>query len=254
MPVYSDFGEFASPPIYQRLAMADVNDNPLDFFTGGVPASVIFSMATGDLRNVLFLGETDRGRRTIRELVIIGAVGYFEAFCKDHFAAILNIAPFLIQRLSSANVDTKIDALSIVQLERRLRQPVGFLLAERLQFGTATEINKLYTHILRVTPFSKAEAERFSELLRDRNLLVHHGGIYTETYARQIKAPPHDAYYQSKIVSEAEVKEAIDFLIAVATSLVKSTKQALHRSIAESAYSLSEAASGALSMLDAELD
>lgn len=52
---------------------------------------------------------------------------------------------------------------------------IGFIIGERLDFGTAKEINAPYTRLLKVTPFSKDEMQHFAELLRDRNLFVHHG-------------------------------------------------------------------------------
>jgi hypothetical protein len=62
---------------------------------------------------------------------------------------------------------------------------LGFLLAEKYDFGTPKRINALFNALLKITPFGREDAKRYAALLRDRNLLVHHGGVYTLAYLEQ---------------------------------------------------------------------
>ena len=71
--------------------------NYLDYFSGGVPAGVIFMLDIEKLRNIADTLEEKEGHlSTITEVCFIGLVAYFEAFCKNHFASLLNICPELI--------------------------------------------------------------------------------------------------------------------------------------------------------------
>jgi hypothetical protein len=177
------------------MQSADSEKEPIphDYFAGGLPALGTFTIALDDLTDILKaskdLGvipwEYSSSAQRLRELCFVGAVSYFEAFCKDHFASILNIAPRLIAKLSQAGIETRIDPMQIIEARSGLRTQIGFLVTERMDMGTAEQVNKLYGHILRITPFSKDNSVRFAVILRDRNLLVHHGGVYTSAYVKQ---------------------------------------------------------------------
>jgi hypothetical protein len=69
-------------------------------------------------------------------------------------------------------------------LEGPVRASCGFLLAQRQDFGSPDKVNGLFHDLLRVTPFSKEEVAEFNDVLKKRNLLVHHGGIYTTAFLR----------------------------------------------------------------------
>ena len=58
-------------------------------------------------------------------------------------------------------------------------------IAEQFDFGSARAINGIFLDLIGISPFSKAEASKYDQLLNDRNLLVHHAGIYTVRYASQ---------------------------------------------------------------------
>ena len=66
----------------------------LDFFIAGVPPNVIFEL---DSKKIIELvaSSTDPHLTSnpIAELGLIGLAAYFEAFCKNQFAAIVNICP-----------------------------------------------------------------------------------------------------------------------------------------------------------------
>jgi hypothetical protein len=65
-----------------------------------------------------------------------------EAFCRDHFALILNIAPLLISKLSQAGIETRVDPMQILEVRRGLRTQIGFLVTERMDMGTAEQAIK----------------------------------------------------------------------------------------------------------------
>ena len=84
--------------------------------------------------------------------------------------------------------------------------------------------------MLRITPFSEDEKEKYQAFLGDRNLLVHHGGIYTFGYASQRFARrdvPELAHWSSLIVSAKDYKHWAVFLLDMARKIAAISKKAL---------------------------
>lgn len=141
----------------------------LDYFSGGVPTGEYFRMTLEDLRK-LVAPTGGEFSRTLIEVCYIGLVSYFEAFCKDHFAAIVNILPTTAIRLRDKGQDTMVDVAVLLRTKADLTSQVGFLLAEKFDFGTPQKVNALYGALVTVTPFSKDEASTYDRILRDRHL------------------------------------------------------------------------------------
>lgn len=172
----------------------------------------------------------EEGLNPIAEICLIGLLAYFEAFCKNHFASLINICPSLIENLKRRGREVTIDASHILAFECFTTNCLGFLIAERYDFGTAKSINTHYLDLLNRTPMSVDEAARFDRLVDDRNLLVHHGGVYTARYAGQrfVKQGIHGrVFYDSLVITEAAFLTAADFLEAIATKTTESTREAL---------------------------
>lgn len=215
-------------------------DEPLslDYFAAGVPTAAYFRSKLDDLRK---LSATDAPLmaelQQIQELCFIGLMSYFEAFCKDHFASILNVEPHLLQRLRVAGQNVDLDATRVLLFRESVGHRLGFLIAEKYDFGTAQKINALFGVLLTVTPFGKDEAQKYAAMLKDRNLLVHHSGTYTLTYLeQQTKDPAHltkNAFWNSRVMVHDEVLAAIDFLDGIACKIVKATYNALIGYLAE---------------------
>lgn len=193
-------------------------------------------MALNDLSKAI--SRSSQGLHRINEVCLIGLISYFEAFCKDHFASILNIEPTLLESLRDNGKDTLIDPSRLLEFQERWRIRLGFLVAEKFDFGTAKNINSLYGALLKITPFSKSEIKYYEELLRDRNLLVHHGGIFTQAYFKQnshmLTSSNSRPFYDSLTVSAEYFDERIDFIKGIAKKLLKSTHSALHAYIEKS--------------------
>lgn len=203
----------------------------LDYFTGGVPAGALLGM---NLLEIRALFETTRvpshGLDAVAELSLIGLVAYFEAFCRDHFASLINICPQLITNLKARGRDVSIDASALLRLESQPNSKLGFLLAERYEFGTSRSVNALYQDLLSVTPFSGAERRRYEELLNDRNLLVHHGGIYTMRYGNQTfvkRQTKQRIFFDSLVVRRPTVRSAASFFEKTARKTMGATHDAL---------------------------
>jgi hypothetical protein len=201
----------------------------LDYFPSGVPASIVFEFSLNTLEDVLRLSTTTNADK-IAEVCFIGLAAYFEAFCKDHAASIINIAPTLIENLRQAGYDTRIDAQVALEFGARYPHTVGSLLMERYDFGTAKKINVVFENLLNITPFSKNDIKRYDSFLRDRNLLVHHGGLFTSKYLEQIgpwRERIADAYFNSLVVTPEMLKKSISFLERVARKLCEASHKAL---------------------------
>ena len=119
----------------------------------------------------------------------------------------------------------------------QLAAKMDFILAEKYDFGTAQKINALFVALLKLTPFGKAEAAKYAELLSDRNLLVHHGGTFTLSYLEQAKLTHPElktnAFFNSQIKAKQDVIGAIDFLTEIAKKLLKSSHDALSKYLVE---------------------
>ena len=72
---------------------------------------------------------------------------------------------------------------------------------------------------------------------RDRNLLVHHGGVYTSGYILQsfgkFSTEGAKPYFDSRTITKKYVLELLDFLQGIAAKTVKTSHGALGRSVSK---------------------
>lgn len=209
----------------------DSDPDWLEYFSGGVPTGEYFRMTLDDIRAI---SATDRkgskGISRLQELCFIGLISYFEAFCKDHFASLINIEPSLIANLKAAGQDVSVDASHVVMYGAESERRVGFVLASKYDFGTPKKINWLFGALLKVTPFSKSEVCHFDKMLRDRHLLVHHGGTLTLKYledSRNWASARSNAFYNARVIQRTEVAEVLKFVETVARKLLRGSHAAL---------------------------
>jgi hypothetical protein len=211
----------------------------LDFFSGGVPTLEFFNITLDELSAIsgLSVPNAGPGISRLHEVCFIGLMSYFEAFCKDHFASLINIEPSLISNLKVRNHNLDIDASRALLYFDQLNTKLGFLLAEKYDFGTAQKINALFGALLNITPFGTDDAERYSALQHDRNLLVHHGGTLTLSYMEQKRLKRdkllRDAFFNSCVKKKKDVTNAIDFTREIAQKLVHSSQNALAKYVTE---------------------
>ena len=202
----------------------------LEYFSGGVPTGEYFGMTLENLREISASEKEDteeRGVSRLQELCFVGLFSYFEAFCKDQFAALINIEPSLVENLKAAGQDVQIDARHVVAYGEDANCRLGFVLAAKSDFGTAQKINSQYRALLKVSPFSKDEEHQFERLLADRHLLVHHGGVVTLAYVEQhpavAAAGRSEPFFDSRALRGEDVTRAIDFVESIARKLCRST-------------------------------
>ncbi|MDQ1638751.1 MAG: hypothetical protein QOF62_2090 [Pyrinomonadaceae bacterium] len=228
---------------------------PEDYFAGAVPAGVIFDMQVYDMRSVARMRppEGDLRDTPFAELCLIGLVAYFEGFCKNHFASIINICPQLLRELQTRGRDISVSAFHLLDAGDPILPKLGYLVAEGFDFGTAKAINGMYCDLLRVTPFSKDEMARFAEILDDRNLLVHHGGIFGPRYARErfIKRETglSRLFLDSLVVTTDQLEAAATFLHSISMKVRTATESALSSYVRERRLKLSRGAREAVESL-----
>jgi hypothetical protein len=202
----------------------------LDFHPGGVPAGIIFDQQVTDLCEIANTSPTP-GNEISSELAFIGLIAYFEGFCKNHTAAILNICPQIIHALAERGRELKLRAVDIFEYTETLNTQFGSLVLENVEFGTAKAINGLYHDLLGITPFSKRESKTFHALLEDRHLIVHHGNVYTPNYAHERfirrEIGRTRIYFDSLKVTAVDVRRAARFLHELSLKLRDSSLKAL---------------------------
>ncbi len=224
----------------------------LDFFAGGVPPFEIFRMHLESIAEMLFVPVVGNDS-TVLELAFIGVVSYTEAFFKDHFASVLNIFPEKAVVLRESGRGVAVDLTDILGLDDPLHSKFGFLLSERFNFGTPREINALYKDLLLITPFSKDKVAAFEKVLATRNLLVHHGGILTTQFNRNVPAPARErTYFDSVAVTKKEVGGGALLALDVIRGTVSATVSKLSKEIA--GFPASDIRHKAVSFMDFEAD
>jgi hypothetical protein len=118
----------------------------------------------------------------------------------------------------------------ILTVRRELGFKLGNAISEEYDFGSAKEINGLYQDLLRITPFSAKDAKKYSRFLSDRNLLVHHGGVFTYAYSSQRfanRAAPGQLHLDSLIIGKKEFDQWKSFIVGMATKIATTTQSAM---------------------------
>ena len=227
----------------------------LDYFVGGVPAGILFKMSFDDIKALVRSSkETSEGSslNTVAEVCLIGFVAYFEAFCKNHFASIVNIYPPVLKQFCKRRQDISLNIGDLLLLDFHSKK-VGFMIAEKFDFGSAKNINNLYCDLLSITPFSKTDIKKYDRLLNDRNLLVHHAGIYTMRYQKQKfvkKSVQNRVFFDSLVVNKKDFEMWANFVETMVTKIIDSSQNALTALIKKDNFILSEENKGALDFLD----
>jgi hypothetical protein len=235
---------------------APATETYADHFSGAVPPLAYFHIRLNDLDELSTKFLSEFGSDFASELCIVGLAAYFEAFCKDHFAALVNILPEILGPFSEVRV-CKIPVKSLLHALPDPTPKLGFLIAEEYDFGSAKAINGLFGDLLKVSPFSKDDMAKYSEFLADRNLLVHHGGVYTLKYAVQKKLQSHEmkskVNFVSLTVGPPDVKKWATFLREIAVKLAHASAVKLSEFATNKNISLSEEQDIAIQALEYEL-
>lgn len=199
-------------------------------------------MQVDHLRKVADGSEVEEGNLDFTaELCVIGLAAYFEAFCKNEFAAVINICPDILNPFTVKR-ECNVSGRGLLCILSAPRCRLGSLVAEQYDFGSAKTINGLFRDILNIAPFSKREAKKYAEFLSDRNLLVHHGGVYTLKYAEQKLASKRIGrlvHFDSLVVNKSDVNRWADFLVRLATKIGNATATALLKSTASQGFKCS---------------
>ncbi len=165
------------------------------------------------------------------EVALIGILAYFEAFCKHQFAAIINIFPELAIKFSEKRRNLQIDLFSVISYQENTFRNLGFILAEKYDFGSALSINGNFRDLIAITPFSKERTIIFDEIVYKRNLLVHHGGYYTLqslSNARvDIREHKTKAFKDNVKIEPSIYLEHADFLFEMALHITENTIDAI---------------------------
>lgn len=206
--------------------------NVTEYFVG---ATAPFYLFESQFHSVFYVVESLKGNRfytegnPAAEIGTIGLIAHFEAFCKHQFAALANIYPALLETFCHRRGEPSILVSSILTLDDRIKNGLGFLLAEQYDFGTGKLINGLFRDLVDIPPLTTKEIKTFDAILVKRNLLVHHGGFYTLKQLKQRK---------KVVIAQTAFKEAVkidtedfgsywDFLFDLAIKITRSTTQAL---------------------------
>ena len=140
----------------------------LDFFVAGVPPGPLYKMSFNDLKTMIKNSKMDETNTNLTpEICLIALVSYTEAFFKNQFAAIVNICPQLLERFCSRRPDSSVTIKDLISIDLDTKNRLGFILAEKYDFGSPKAINSLYFDLLSISVFSKDELLLYNRLLND---------------------------------------------------------------------------------------
>lgn len=228
------------------------------YFLGCVPAHGIFSCRVKDLDTLIAdvqPGTELPGREEVLlEVCFVGITAYFQAFCKDNFASIVNICPNILGNLVVRRPDLAINVSAMLKVLDGLSYRLGSIVAEQLDvgkgFGNAKEINGLYEGLLGITPLGTNEKRKLDGYISDRNLLVHHGGIYSTNY--QHREPIKEGkrlHADSLIITKEKYEEYSKFLSGIAKKIATASQSALQTYITSQSLTMSAPATDAIEAL-----
>jgi hypothetical protein len=127
------------------------------------------------------------------------------------------------------------------------------MLAEQFDFGSAKKINSLFSALLTVTPFSKKASRKFDEMLLKRHLMVHHGGLYTPSFKKQVKPRQWESrrtYHDSLLFFREDFDDCAKFTLDVARKTVEACSIRLRQHLRENGVRLSRSLAGALALIE----
>jgi hypothetical protein len=82
-----------------------------------------------------------------------------------------------------------------------------------------------------ISPVFKDEMQIYGDLLRDRNLLVHHGGTYTSSYIVQNKSillsGKERPFFDSLVISKTYIDDKFNLIEEVSRKILKASHTAL---------------------------
>lgn len=218
----------------------NIPDTPSDYYIGWITSLANFELSYSELLEIINLVNDDLVNTSVNEVCLIGLVSYTEAFFKNQFAALINIHNPLVLNLIKNKREVNIDVSDIIRLGSDINVQLGSLVSEQFDFGTANNINSLFNHLLKITPFSKDEIPKYNDILRDRNLIVHHGGIYTNKYIKQNKMYGDNirVYADSISISKKQYLEIAEFIYYIVRKTVYISQRSLKKFLRENNVSL----------------
>ena len=208
--------------------------SPLELFAGGVPPLAMLDVNVWYLNQIIESCADGDDEHTLADaaadVALIALLAHFEAFCADTFAAAINIAPQVLSEFADKRKQDTVLLRDLVRVDFDTTRAMGFLIAEHRDFGDLKAVNSLFFDLLGITPFSTKEIDKLSELLDVRNLLVHHGGVYTSDYAKRHGLPNSEKFELFHHGPEFGVKEfegARDFIVMLAKKLTTACRSKL---------------------------
>jgi hypothetical protein len=118
------------------------------------------------------------------DLCTIGLKSFFEGFCVSEFALAVDLFPPLIERLPDrAQIESNRRQFHSEGLAR-YPQTLGWAAADTRRFGTPQEINRQFHSLLGFLAIDETQATDLDAFRRDRNMLVHFGGMQQQRYRR----------------------------------------------------------------------
>jgi len=229
----------------------------LHCFPGGLPPWMIYDMSVADIDELVQAHVEDVAdgvslNNTLIEIAYIGVVSYFEAFCAGQFASLINVCPYLLAGFSKKRAEVTVSPEDLMQIVQDHHGLLGYLITDKYDFGTPNKVNGLYADLLGITPFTKDEARRYDKCLANRNLLVHHGGMFTLKHARQIAKLVERGrpFMDSLVLRKSDYVELSTLLAAMVEKITRACYPIVREAVEEHCVDLQQDQYAAITYLE----
>ncbi len=233
-----------------------------ELFYGGVPPLAAFDTNLYYLEEIVDKctsesDDEDSINNFAADTCLIALLAHFETFCKNIFSSIINICPQTLSEFSSKRKEDTILLNDLVRVGFDTTHVLGFLVAERRDFSDLKLVNGLFFDLLGITPFSEKEKKEVRRLKEIRNLLVHHGGMYTSDYAKRHSLPYGDEFklfFRGTTFDIAELKSSVEFLMGLASKLAEASVKTTKELISKKKWVLTSSRKIALDFMKIDID
>lgn len=149
----------------------------------------------------------------------------------------MNSTPPLLKNFSNRRLQASIPIRDLIPFGPRVSENLGFIVAEHYDFGSTKNINRLFEDLADFTPIGADDGKILDSMIFDRNLLTHHGGVYSMRYSHErntVKTVRGGVYFDSLVVTSKDYFAHENFILELARKMSRGASDALTRWIEKS--------------------
>lgn len=219
-----------------------------DFFSVGVSPINIFNMRYVELEKIVSKGALSITCNVIdkfgmhillNEMLYCSIVTNLGNFLRDHCAGLINVYPFLIDRLKNKQkygnaVKETLADLKHFEFDTEFPR-IGTLIVEKIELKNGKQINDVFMNIFNdLVVFDIENLKLLDNLQKIRDLLIFNNGVYTTDFYLNTNNDKinkdfrkNDLAMKSVEIKNSQIPETLKYSKILADNLVTVTKEAI---------------------------